>query len=782
MKLKRFLAAALVCTSAALLLGQDTIVPVTQGMVIDYDTRIPVPGLRVCLLPSNTCTITNDQGEFELAGGYRDTLIAFTGLGYDRTEGIMRQFDTFITYGIRQNPFSLSPAVVEGFLSPSQNASTPGSFGLIKPKLLAAGDEFALQNAMNTIPGVAMESRGYGGSQRIQIRGSFLRAPFAVRNIKMYMNGIPLSSPDGTAPLELIDAGDIRSAEVIKGPAGSAWGSGTGGVILFRAAEPEVLERSAAHQQTWGAFGLRRFHTAAELAGTWWGIRVSHVYQENDGYRDQEFNRKQQATLTARARIREKWDLFNYTTWYTGHWALPGALNAAQVEEDPSQANPFSEENNASVYRRRLFTGSSLTYRPNNRSAVQMTMYFTHTDKYNPYGTTPFFNGFKDEGATGAGGRVTASHQRRLGEWKLNAEAGGELQVESFFLDEYKNIGGLPGDHLFSYDADYLSLLGFGAVDMTYKNRLRLHTGLSAANTIHDITAYASDWQSSDTLADWPVNWLPRIGASVRLDSLIWWNASVSYGVSNPTIFEQIDPSVMVGPSQASASRIRPERGVNYETGFKGGIGNTGVEFELTAYWFFLRDIILPYQDSVITGELPAVVEFTRYKNEGATQQQGIEAIVRKSVRLNGWIERIDLQATFTRANYVFEEYALDDANWSEQLLPGIPLHSATGLLQLNSRDNTLQWSIQHFWNDRMPLNNANSDWLPAWHLLNSRVDVRLWRPASGGWEVHAFGGVNNALNTAYTSFPNVNDARGRYYNPAPGINAFGGIRMRVSN
>jgi len=775
--LKRFLLAA-----AVLLLAGYSHAQITNGLagqVIDYDSRMPVVGLSVCVVPKGLCTLTDEDGRFMLAVSRGDTL-QFRGMGYDRRVPIGEDYvASEIIWGFRQDPFALSGVVVEGYLAPASNVSAPGSFGVIRQNVLTAGDPFSLQQAMNTIPGVSLENRGIGGSQRIQIRGSFLRAPFAVRNVKMYMNGIPLSSPDGTAPLELIDQGDIRSVEVVKGPAGSAWGSGTGGVMLFRAMEADLLERSATHQQTWGDFGLRRFHTSAAVSQTRWGVRFSHVYQENDGYRDQEFNRKQQATLTARVKLGQKWDLFNYTTYYTGHWALPGALTAVQVQEDPSQAVPFSEENNSSVYRRRLFTGFSATYRPNDHASLLITTYLTSTTKYNPYGTSVFFNGFKDEGAGGAGGRVTYSERWKTGRWHMEAEGGGEIQVESFYLDEYRNAGGLPGDHQFSYDAGYVSLLGFAGWSGTWNNRLRIQAGLSSTGTIHNITAYAQDWEQTDTVATWRPNWLPRIGTALRIDSLIWWNASISYGVSNPTIFEQIDPAVMIGPGQASWSSILPERGVNYETGFKGTEKHTGIEFEATAYVFLLRDIILPFADSIVSSPNPTI-EFTRYRNEGSTRQQGLEAVMRKSWRLRGFLERLDLQATFTRSDYRFNSYPSGGDDFRDRLLPGLALHQASGLMQLFSRGESARLSVQYFWNDRMPLNKANTAWMPAWNLLNVRGDFRVFRASSGTWEVIVHGGVNNLLDTQYTSFPNLNDERERFYNPGPPLHIYGGIRIAV--
>jgi len=780
--------------------AQDTELLPATGRAIDAETRIPIPGLRVCAASGTPCTLTDEEGRFELKlSAFTDSL-HFFGQGYDHRDISFAGVGFEVTFGLQQNPFSLSTAIVYGYLSPTTNASTPGSFGLIRRNMLIASDELSLQQAINTIPGVSMESRGYGGSQRIQIRGSFLRAPFAVRNVKLYMNGIPLSSPDGTAPLELVDIADVSSLEVVKGPAGSAWGSGTGGVVLFRAMEAERGARVLTHSQLYGAFGIRRFHTAANVAGAKAGIRLAHIYQENDGYRRQEFNRKHQVTLTAWYAPSSKWRLFNYTTWYTGHWALPGSLDALQVATDPTQAVAWSEQNNASVYRNRVFTGNSAVYKPNDRSALTIAVYLNSTTKFNPYGTSPFFNGFKDEGAGGAGTRVSYSHDFRLGRlWKLNTQAGAEVQAESFYLHEFRNSGGLPGDHVYSYETHYLDATGFALADATWKGRVRLHAGLSGGETTHRITAIAANYTSSDSVAAWGMRWLPRAGLAMRIDSSTWLNASISQGISNPTIFEQTDPAVMYPGQGALVNRLRPERGTNYEAGIKGSLFRTGIEFELNAYLFTLGNIILPYPDSIPSpdgsGEL---LEYTRYRNGGATRQRGVEAVLRRSTPLGRTNRRgvLHLHLAYTLLNYRFDGYEGNGIDWTGNRLPGAALHSTTAFVQYVSRSGRFRASVQHNWNDRMPLNNANTSWLESWHLLSSRVDVSLLQFRRGPYHwvralitgdespppsvVFVFFGVNNALNSQYTSFPNLNDPRGRYYNPAPPMNFFAGFRLNV--
>src|ERR1700691_5569686 len=73
--------------------------------------------------------------------------------------------------------------------------------------------------ALNITPGVSMEERS-PGSYRLNIRGSSLRSPFGVRDVKIYLDDIPLTDPSGNTYLNELSFYNFQSAEIIKGPAG----------------------------------------------------------------------------------------------------------------------------------------------------------------------------------------------------------------------------------------------------------------------------------------------------------------------------------------------------------------------------------------------------------------------------------------------------------------------------------------------------------------------------------------------------------------------------------
>ena len=87
-------------------------------------------------------------------------------------------------------------------------------------------------STLNSMAGIRMEERS-PGSYRIAIRGSSLRAPFGVRNTKVYWNQIPFTDAGNNTYISLLEPALFSSLTVTKGPSAGIYGAGTGGVLLF---------------------------------------------------------------------------------------------------------------------------------------------------------------------------------------------------------------------------------------------------------------------------------------------------------------------------------------------------------------------------------------------------------------------------------------------------------------------------------------------------------------------------------------------------------------------
>src|SRR5690606_6898035 len=139
-------------------------------------------------------------------------------------------------------------------------------------------------SAFNQKAGVRIEERA-PASYRVSIRGSSLRSPFGVRNVKVYWNEVPFTAPDGTTALNLLDPANIKTSQVIKGPSGSIYGAGNGGAISLYS-QPNQAENRVSADFLAGDFGLSKYRVGISQQLGNGGIDASFVSQKSDGYRE----------------------------------------------------------------------------------------------------------------------------------------------------------------------------------------------------------------------------------------------------------------------------------------------------------------------------------------------------------------------------------------------------------------------------------------------------------------------------------------------------------------
>ena len=143
-------------------------------------------------------------------------LVSVAVLGQDKEDSIKAQ-----------KPFEV---IVRAYEQNRRLLEVPVSIGVLQQNDLNRYNNVSILPALNTIAGVRMEERS-PGSYRLNIRGSSLRSPFGVRNVKIYYNGIPITDPGGNTYLNQFGFYNFQSIEVVKGPGSSLYGAGTGGVM-----------------------------------------------------------------------------------------------------------------------------------------------------------------------------------------------------------------------------------------------------------------------------------------------------------------------------------------------------------------------------------------------------------------------------------------------------------------------------------------------------------------------------------------------------------------------
>eukprot|EP01132_Coremiostelium_polycephalum_P016347 gene16347-19661_t len=126
----------------------------------------------------------------------------------------------------------LKEVVIRPYFSTQPLLRATGSVAVLDSALLGKVPGTSLVPVLNSISGIRMEERS-PGSYRLSIRGSLLRSPFGVRNIKIYIDEFPLTDAGGNTYLNALDLSSIAEIQVLKGPQSSIYGANSGGVVLI---------------------------------------------------------------------------------------------------------------------------------------------------------------------------------------------------------------------------------------------------------------------------------------------------------------------------------------------------------------------------------------------------------------------------------------------------------------------------------------------------------------------------------------------------------------------
>src|ERR1700744_1673279 len=171
----------------------------------------------------------------------------------------------------------LSQVTVTGYLIEQPVLSVPASVSVLSPAQIKLEPENSLVSVMNTVPGVRMEERS-PGSYRLSIRGSLIRSPFGVRDVKIYYDDIPLTDAGGNTYLNAIDFNSVQGLEILKGPDGSLFGANSGGVVLLSPINRHADSSYISAGLNSGSYGLVHENTALQSYTNNNQLNLNHAY------------------------------------------------------------------------------------------------------------------------------------------------------------------------------------------------------------------------------------------------------------------------------------------------------------------------------------------------------------------------------------------------------------------------------------------------------------------------------------------------------------------------
>lgn len=655
----------------------------------------------------------------------------------------------------------LEEVTVKGYYNNQTLLRSVSAVNLIDSSLIKNQPNSSLVSMLNTVPGVRMEERS-PGSYRLSLRGSLLRSPFGIRNIKIYIDDFPLTDAGGNTYLNALDASAIGMMEIYKGPEANIFGANTGGAILIN---PSIINRNEINfSATGGSYGL--FHQTASIKRQYkkYSFSFSEGYQRSDGYRENSaMDRKYLQTL-------QQWNYNNagslkaFAFYSDLKYQTPGGLTALQSEQNPRLARPATStlpgaiSQRAAIYNKTIFGGISNAYQISKRLKHVIALFTSYTDFKNP-----FITNYEQRYESTLGLRTFLDYAEVKENIRLNAQIGLE---SSGTKSQIKNFNNNAGEATAMQASDRLKAgqdFAYLRLNFDIKNKLLIELASSLNFYSYYYESYfpvviASKQRKFDA------QFMPKAAVSYLITSDFSARASISKGYSPPTIAE-------VRASDNNINNdLQAEFGWNYELGTRYKTKNNRFYASGNLFSYQLKDAIVRRLNQNDT-------EY--FTNAGGTRQRGIELETAIWIISNNasFLTGLHWRTNYTYSHFRFENFTSGINMFDGNKLTGVPENVLINSLEFNF-PKTIYLFVQHNYTSSIPLNDANTVFAKRYHLVESKLGVRNLNINKISLDL--FAGVNNLLNVKYSLGNDLNAANGRYFNPATGINFYTGLSIRL--
>lgn len=583
---------------------------------------------------------------------------------------------------------------------------------------------------LNTVPGVRLEERS-PGSYRLSLRGSLLRSPYGVRNVKVYFDQFPLTDAGGNTYLNSISVRGVDRMEILKGPDGSLFGANSGGVLLLQQEHTDKSEAGVSG----GSYGLfSEYLTLRKTLGRH-KLRFTQSWQQSDGYRENTRLTQGYLQLSDQWQYSEGNALQGFVFYSDMDYRTPGGLTLEQFGQKPEQARPGVIAQKVAVYNKMLFGGIShtATFSPQLKHMIAVTG--SAVDFKNP-----FLTNYETRNEKTWGLRTYLTWQDASGKWENNT--GLEWQQTASDIHNYDNNGGERG--ALQAAADILSDQHF------FFSRFKADLGKLTLEAAVSLNFYSYNFRDSAKVKKhFDPQWMPRLALSYQLHESLVLRATVSRGYSPPTTAEvwPADNQIYEG--------LQAENGWNYEAGIR--LADRSQRFRADVSVFHYR-----LQNAIVRQVNAGGAEF--FTNAGGTKQTGLESQLYFRFFKN---ERTDFFRNITANNsFTLNLFRFNNGND----LTGVPKQVITTsiLAQLPAR---IYVFAQHHFTSSLPLNDANTVYNKPYHVVMLKA----------GWAFRAFElyvAVDNLFNERYSPGSDINAFGNRYYNAAPLRSLAGGVKV----
>ena len=653
---------------------------------------------------------------------------------------------------------------------------TPAAVSVVNgDEMRQAAPRVNLSESLGAVPGLQVQNRqNYAQDLQLSIRGFGSRSTYGVRGLRIYVDGIPATMPDGQGQTSNIDIGSVDTIEVLRGPFSALYGNSSGGVINVTSqtgTQPPTVEASSYY----GSFGTWHYGMKATGAvgdGSHAGdvdYTVSTNRFTTHGYRDHSGARKNLANARLGVRINDvsKLTLLLNSVDFKANDA--GGLTADEWRDNPRQS-PRGDQYNTRKNTRQTQAGLRYERQLSAQDDLSVMMYAGERET-TQFQSIPRAPQLKPSHAGGVidltrhyqGIDTRLTHRGEL-LVPVTLTAGLDYENMSERRKGYENfvmVNGAPqygeqgalrrNERNLMWNVDpYLQ------TQWQLTDKLSLDAGVRYSSVWFDSNDYYITPGNGDDSGDASYHkWLPAGSLKYALTDA--WNVylSAGRGFETPTINEL---SYRSDNQSGLNFGLKPSTNDTVEIGSKTRIGNglfTAALFQTNTD----NEIVV---DSSSGGR-------TSYKNAGKTRRQGMELGLDQQFG-----ESWRLKAAWTWLDATYRTNVCDDASCNGNRIPGIARNMGYASFGYQPEQGWYAGSDIRYMSDIMA-NDENTAKAPSWTVVGLTTGYK-W--SYGRMDMDLFGRIDNLFDREYVGSVIVNESNGRYYEPAPGRNYGIGLNL----
>ncbi|EPF6234187.1 TonB-dependent receptor family protein [Acinetobacter baumannii] len=652
---------------------------------------------------------------------------------------------------------------------------TPASVFRIEAPQVDSSSQVNLTEVVKGIPSLQIRNReNYAQDLQLSMRGFGARSTFGVRGIRLYVDGIPATMPDGQGQTSNIDLSSLDHVEVLTGPFSSLYGNSSGGTILTSTKEGqgkdsiELSYSGGSHDKSRAGLVLQGGAKGANEPS----YIISSSYFDTDGYREHSGAEK----VLNNAKLSWKLDDGSKINWVTNYVKIhaddPQGLTHDQWNANPKQQVPFLKQFNVRKDIEQTQTGVTWSKPINDKNELYAMAYLGNR-QVTQYQSIP--KSTQDASINHAGGVIDFERNYYGADFRWT---GKELLPNTTLS---------VGIALDAMDEDRKGFENFNLVNGQPSYGVKGNLRRDEDNTLWNIDPYLqASWQFLPT-------W--RLDTGVRYSNVHYKSEDnyLSNGDdSGKTDYDKVLPSV------ALSWQILPElmAYVSYAKGFETPTftemayrpdGQSGFNFDLTASTSDTYETGLKSQNQL--GDFTLAVFQTKTKDDivsagnsnGRSTFRNADKTLREGVEF-AWNKKLwrDLTAT---ASYSYLDATFDADIPALGNIAQISSGNAIPGIAKNQAYASLAWQPSHGlyggvdvqYMDKVYVNDTNSDAAPSYSVTSANVGY-AW--VMGDWKVNSFARVDNLFDKKYAGSVIVNDGNSRYFEPADGRNWSAGLRV----